>query len=627
MLSEIVITATVKSIATKLIDVGAGALKRKSNKILQALTNDNIIEHYTQNAVNRVFVFRTLIHGDKNVYLDEVYYPLKLDFYDDNPPIEVTEETKLPTHSPICIVGIAGQGKTTVMRKLFLEELVRKESLPFFISLRQVKDYESLTCEGLLHKHLTSNGIDCDIDDVCHLCKSKKISFYFDGFDEIPFNQRGFALDIITTIYERYRCPVTVTTRPETEITRAPGYDTYKVNFLDATDIFAILRNTITDYNAHDFIVNLLQTKSFLMESIRTPILLDIFIITSTALREDPNSISDYYDGLFSALLHRHDLIKNLTRTKKSNLPDRILEQSFALFSFFSLMNSKGDFSRLEINELFAKSATALKIDKLPEDIADDIIDGTNILVKDGYDNYVYIHKSIQEYFAAKCISTMNDAAKENIYNNFKKMSQYELGTSFMIMVSYLDSFSFIKFYILEKLHKAQCLNDNIITLLSKEDYIRHLESWTLEIDLEDLGCSSLSTQRTEHWEQIQYIEQISNYISLRRPILSLEAMGNDILMENGDKIANLVSKGTIKTLSKNDPRIEDLPNVNSTSVFIDIASTKRFIDNYDSIFDITYRNYIELVSIINKYIQENYHDKIESNDILNCMIDNIKFK
>ncbi|GKV98882.1 MULTISPECIES: NACHT domain-containing NTPase [Pectobacterium] len=627
MLSEILITTTVKSIAKKLIDAGVGAIKWQSNKILQALTNDKILDHYAQNAVNRVFVFRTLIHGDKNVYLDEVYYPLKLKHNDGNLSIEVTEKTKLPTHSPVCIVGIAGQGKTTVMRKLFLEELIRKESLPFFISLRQVKDYESLSCEELLHKHLILNGIDCEIKDVIYLCKSKKISFYFDGFDEIPFSQRVFALDTINKIYECYRCPVTVTTRPETEITRSAGYDTYHVNFLNRDDILAILENTVTDADAHDFIINLLESKDFLMESIRTPILLDIFVITSTALREDPNSISDYYDGLFTALLHRHDLIKNLTRVKKSNLPDRILEKCFSLFSFFSLMNSKGDFSRAEINELFAKSATALKVEKLPEDIADDIIGGTNILVKDGYDNYVYIHKSIQEYFAAKCVSTMDDSAKENIYNNYSKMESYQLGSSFMLMLSYLDSFSFIKLYIFEVLDQAQCLKDNLIITLPKKDFVHHLELWILEIDLENIGCFSLAAQRIGPWKQIHEIERISTYISTTRFEHSLDILGHNIMMVNGGKVARLVRNGIIKPLPKDDPRNKKLINKGSLNVIIEISSTKRYIDDYDAIFEKAYENYTSSVHIINKYIKEYYHNKIESNNILNCMIDKIKFK
>ncbi|HGH3371425.1 TPA: hypothetical protein ACJIK4_000885 [Kluyvera cryocrescens] len=175
MLSEALITATVKITATKLLDAGIGTLKRNGNKILRALNNDKILEIYTKNAVNRVFVFRTLTHGDKNVYLDEVYYPLKLTNSNSRLSIEVKDGTRLPKHSPICIIGIAGQGKTTVMRKLFLEELVQQETLPFFISLRQIKNYEDLTCEKLLLNHLRTNGIKCDLEDVEYLCDSQKI--------------------------------------------------------------------------------------------------------------------------------------------------------------------------------------------------------------------------------------------------------------------------------------------------------------------------------------------------------------------------------------------------------------------------------------------------------------------
>ncbi|SNY63930.1 NACHT domain-containing NTPase [Enterobacter sp. CC120223-11] len=627
MLSEALITTTVKIIATKLLDAGTGTLKRNGNKILRALKNDKILDKYTKNAVNRVFVFRTLTHGDKNVYLDEVYYPLKLNHSAYKSTIEVKDGTRLPNHSPICIIGIAGQGKTTVMRKLFLEELVEQETLPFFISLRQIKDYENLTCEELLLNHLQANGIKCDLEDVIYLCNSQKISFYFDGFDEIPFTQRTLALETINSAYEKYGCPIIVTTRPETEITRTAGFDTYNVDFLRKKDIDSILRKTVTDKDAYDFIIKLLITKAFLMQSIRTPILLDIFIITSTALREDPNSISDYYDGLFSALLHRHDLIKNLTRTKKSNLSDRILERCFSLFSFFSLMNSKGDFSRSEINDLFAKSASAMKIDKSPEGIADDIIDGTNILVKDGYDNYVYIHKSIQEYFAAKCISTMDDSAKANIYNNFKNMHQHQLSTSLMMMLSYLDGFDFVKLYILKKFQAADCLENELITKLEKKDYINHIGEWVLEINAADKRCSSLTTEHTGPWMQIEHVECIYSYLISDGVRQSLEFAGNEFMLERGDIIAEHVCNGDIKPLPPEHPKVKDTTPEVSENLFIELSSARSIINNYDELFDEPYESYSNSEIFINKYIKENYHDKIESTTILNSMIDNIKFK
>lgn len=627
MLSETIITTTVKALATKLIDTGVGAIKKRSNGILLALKNDKILNLYTQNAVNRVFVFRTLIHGDRNVYLDEVYHPLKLSESNKLDHIKVTNNTRLPDHTPICIIGIAGQGKTTVMRKLFLEELVAQKTLPFFISLRQIKNYDNLSCEELLLNHLRSNGIPCSMEDVTYLCESKKISFYFDGFDEIPFNQRNPALETINTIHDKYRCPVTVTTRPETEITHSAGYKTYHVNFLEKHDILSILKKTVSDNDAREFLLRLLETKEFLMQSIKTPILLDIFIITSTALREDPNSISDYYDGLFSALLHRHDLIKNLTRIKKSNLTDRILEKCFSLFSFFSLMNSKGDFTRAEINELFAKSASALKIESLPEHIADDIIDGTNILVKDGYDNYVYIHKSIQEYFAAKCISNMDDSAKENIYKNFCKMGSYQLGTSFMMMISFLDSFSFTKLFILEKLATTNSLKDNTIIRLQKEDYFKNIESWILEIDPDGQDCHSLTTKNVGPWDQMDVVEQLATYISARRFRQSLEIIGDNIMLRNGREIASSVSEGMITPLKMDDPRLEGHQADNENSVLIDIGSAKACIKDYHDILEKSYSAYAESETILSEYIKLNYHDKIESSNILNSMIDNINFK
>lgn len=115
---DIAIPIAIKSIVSGLIEFGGNEIKKKKNKILISLKSDKNIEKYIKNSVNKVFVFRTLLHGDRNVYLHEVYYPLNIKNVTTLQSTKIDDGTVLPSHSPVCIIGIAGQGKTTIMRKL-----------------------------------------------------------------------------------------------------------------------------------------------------------------------------------------------------------------------------------------------------------------------------------------------------------------------------------------------------------------------------------------------------------------------------------------------------------------------------------------------------------------------------
>lgn len=261
-LVELALPAAVKAIVSGLMSVGGGELKKQKNKILLSLNSDKTISKYIESSMSKVFVFRTLLHGDQNVFLHQVYYPLNIKNITKHNVIRVDDKTILPQHTPICIIGIAGQGKTTIMRKLFLEELVERKNLPVFINLRQIDDFKGLSCAQLLLQHLNSRGIDGEIADAHYLCKKGAISFFFDGFDEIPFNQRMYALKVIGEAHDRYGCKVIVTTRPDTEITRQPGYDIYNVEYLNSNMLYGVISKTIDDADTANNLKNMLEKKN-----------------------------------------------------------------------------------------------------------------------------------------------------------------------------------------------------------------------------------------------------------------------------------------------------------------------------------------------------------------------------
>lgn len=632
-LIELGLSVVIKSIASTLLSIGGEELRKSKNKILLSFTSDTIVDKYIKTSMNKVFVFRTLLHGDRNVYLHEVYYPLNIKNTSTNNVLLVEDNTILPPHTPICIVGIAGQGKTTIMRKLFLEELSAKKSLPIFINLRQIDDFQKLSCSQLLLDHLSSNGVDGTIEDAEYLCKKAMISFYFDGFDEIPFNQRMFALKTIAEAYDKYHCKVIVTTRPDTEITRIAGYDIYSVEYLKQEMLYSVINNIIDDVDTSASLISMLKAKEFIRESIKTPILLDIFIVTSRNLSNDPKSITDYYSGLFSALLYRHDLIKNLTREKKSGLVDRELEKCFSLFSFLSYFNEKSDFTRNDLLTYFDKSVKANKVNSTAEKVSDDIVDGTNLIVKDGYDHFVYIHRSIQEYFSAKFISLMKKEIKESIYDKLIKKDLHIENTNLLVMSSYLDPFCFSELYILKRLRRVDSFENKKIKTIPYELFKNAVSEWFLIYTKEGdhYTCDSMVSGGGEIWASVSTIYSIKSILFNGESQNYFNGFTENYMIKFAPIIQKNLKNGNLKPYSGADlDEVLDIYTPQdelSNKLILKFSSINLFIQESESINKKSYNEYIKNVGYINDFLKVNYFNKIEGDEILGGLVNDLGFE
>ncbi|WP_192958266.1 NACHT domain-containing protein [Serratia fonticola] len=622
------LTGVFETLGSKLAEAGINSTRLKANKIISSFKNKSIINKYLETAVYKVFVFRTITKGDRDVYLDEVYHPIKIlleNRKNRSGVIMVDEGCFIDVNGHAAIVGLAGQGKTTIMRKLFLEELVRKQRVPFFITLRQYNYPDKVRCEDILLDHLISNGIDCEIDDVIGLLATGKVIFYWDGFDEIKFKDRNNALKMISSIYDKYSCSSIITTRPDTEITRQPGVELYKVVQLSNEDVHAMIKKIISNDEVSDSIINYLDKKRFLQDTIRTPILIDILIVTSSSLNDEPNSIRDYYEHLFSALMFRHDLNKNYTREKQSSLGNKDLEEIFSFFSFLSFMDAKSDFTHESMLGYFSKSCQLKKLKVSEENVCSDIINGTNLVTRDGYNNYIYIHRSIQEYFSAKCISLFTSERKDSFLKNYCRLENGKKSMNLLILLRSIDPIGFYKYYLIPYLEKYNIIIGEKLNILSKEDVSDFCDSW-LAGAVKRVGGKSIRGVRgfamyEARWGQNHpYFENISHVGELLDSYNSHIDAGDYFIETHSDVLIDFISseKNADKLFEVSDPnmRFDDL-------CWVRIGNLKDSIPNYDEEFiEVYYDEYVKKMSDLQEIIDNEYFKKMESEiEVSNMLI------
>lgn len=445
--------------------------------ILSDFENEEIISKFSKKITSDVLTFRTLSNNGRNVRLEDVYYPLKVKIEDSGDVELLSDDKRLNYNGVIVISGSAGQGKTTILRKLFLEEIKEKKKLPIFINLRNIRFEKETSFLSIVKDFFESYGLVCSDDDVSLLLQSSKLKLFFDGFDEIYKDKREFALEVIRSSWNRYNCRTIVTTRPYTEIYKQSGFKNIKVELLQHDDVKGVLGKTVANKEKRDAIINLISSKDFFKDALVTPIMVDILTVSFYSLQSNPKTIADFYSALFRNIMFSHDNQKNWEREKFSDFDVDQLKDIFEAFSFYTFIEGIQNFDGAEIidccNESLSYVDQIKGLDYDSKKIMKDIVEGTNLISRDGIDFYTFIHKSIQEYHAAKFLSEVED--KESAY--YKLVFDLDVANyNFLRMLRDINDRDFSRYYVLKFLKTiAFKLDENQKVGFGTEKLIREI--------------------------------------------------------------------------------------------------------------------------------------------------------
>ncbi|EGQ9110194.1 NACHT domain-containing protein [Vibrio sp. Vb2424] len=388
-------------------------------EILQQLSENGAAERYVEKYVSKHLRMRTLHSPESDVYLDEVYTPLTLRVTSNNDELRVDDGFTLEFSKVINIIGIAGQGKSTILRKLFLEEIKKQKKFPFFIELRRVDKSGILS---YLKSNLEDIGLNVEEDALKILLQSNNIILLLDGFDEISNENRRSILNEIISIKNRFNCSVIVTSRPDTEICHETNITNLKVRHLGQNEIIDIINRLDSNKECTE-VIELIKQNDDLRSTLITPILVNLLYVCYPYLDVVPESVVDFYNKLFLTLYSRHDKIKNFNREKYSSISATTANDIFDALCFNSLNKDILEFDERSLVDQLTSALKLIGVDRDQlENIKQDIINITCLIQKDGFDRYVYLHKSVQEFHAAKFISNLPHEHKKKFYNKISSI-------------------------------------------------------------------------------------------------------------------------------------------------------------------------------------------------------------
>jgi hypothetical protein len=438
---EAIIATGIKKVSQAVLGVASTKAKEIAINKYKKAVGPRKLNKFAANC-NLYLYSRTLYSTHSNVYIDDYYVPLTISpMGGEEREIEVVD-LKFSSPGITNIIGKAGQGKSTILKKIFKNELCDGEKFPIFFELKNFKS-DSLTKQ--ISEWFKKKDLDIDEVVVKFLLKENKLALFLDAFDEINPDLHDDAVEEIESFSIAYpNLAIIITTRPDTQIINQLCVNNYKLNDINEIQIRDIFSNISGDDERVSSAMLELSKNNRVLAVINTPILAVLLFITYKVWTEIPNDLSSFYSKIFGTLLRWHDSLKSGKKIVRVSLPinDNKVEEIFERICFKSMTKSIADFSESELQCIIVEVLREKNIDiDLSADYARFIKDTTGILCSDGFDRVVFIHKSFQEYYSASYISKLSDVKKSKFYktvsNNKKRNSGYVNTLRFLANIDY----------------------------------------------------------------------------------------------------------------------------------------------------------------------------------------------
>jgi predicted NACHT family NTPase len=379
--------------------------------------------------------------------IDEIYFPAKIIGPKSFSKTIVHASELFAGKSRIAlIIGTAGQGKSVFLRYLCIQDLDLYGNIPLFVELRRISEGKNL--RTLLIEQLKTLGLgDVEPEATLNiLLNSGKSRIFLDGYDEIS---REYSLqvkiEINQLLSQHEKLEVLVTSRPgaiSQHLKDSFDITQHDIAPIPATDHDAFFRKIGVDLETKVRLIEAIsRSKAEIKGLLSTPLMLTLLVITCGRQQDLPDSLPEFYDSLFNVLSSTHDGTKpGYTRQKATSLSNSDLERLFSAFCFVSKSQFKrNSLTTRQFEETLEKSKEITNTRCTTEGFRTDITETVCIMLNDGLET-AFIHKSIQEYYAARFIHTLeNKTHAEKILKRIEENGLFEWNNELQFLEDFRD--------------------------------------------------------------------------------------------------------------------------------------------------------------------------------------------
>lgn len=447
MSSSVIAGALGKAAAPVAMNVLRSYGKQKYDELVASYTN--ILDKFIAASLYKCSKVKTLLNGEEPVDLADIY--VRTFFHNKSGSIaDASLLKKLQSENGAYVIsGLAGSGKSMFMKHAvckFIDEMVYHQRVPLFIEVRDLdhsRDTEPL--ENQLFAYCSSSDNNANFVQFLVGLKEGLFIIMLDGVDETPVDKLDIFLKKISAFHQRYRqCMLVASSRPGTKLSNISLFKTYQVSSMLIDQVLEVVERAPLELRRKQIFCKALSSglydkhQSFLSN----PLLVTIVLITFDDASRVPDYLTGFYGAAFDALFGRHDWSKGVyVRDHKSGLEKQQFEKVFMYFCYIAYLQGRYTFEKDQALSIVEQSLKQAKVNTLASSYIYDCVVSVCLLQTDE-PKITFVHRSFQEYFTAKLISSYSGPKLKKIIDFIVEKSETD---STFIMAAQINKESVIR--------------------------------------------------------------------------------------------------------------------------------------------------------------------------------------
>jgi hypothetical protein len=431
---------------TAFAQIIASITQRSKKKQIDAA----LVEQRLIGRAKHVKSVKTLLSTDNPVPIDKFYCPPRLTSHNLSFVPHSSDDFR---EDHVLIEGIAGQGKSILLRALCVDAILNHGRIAFFFELRKTDESKPLITTIL--ESLEELGLPRDMESLRYLTVAKGLEIYLDGFDEIDQKKQERIDREVEYLISNYRfLRIFASSRPHVNLSKNPSFWTYRIENLNQEDVSRLIEKLLPNETlAASLKAKLAFHKGRALDLLETPLLVTLLVAQYEQTQQIPEQLSEFYDSIFPVLFERHDSFKSpFQRPKHLKLTTHSYRKIFQQFCFFSLFLSSLVHDRTI--SMCKKACDSLIPGTDPEKFLQDVSEVSSLINEEGGE-WSFIHNSVQEYYAAAFMLSGSDAELERYSKMFRGIRNASSRDQVFRFAREIDEFRFVKFVELPFLQDA----------------------------------------------------------------------------------------------------------------------------------------------------------------------------
>lgn len=415
--------------------------------------NSNAFIAYYKRAYNNYSIINTLAFKERVKKLKDIYIPLTIYPVDNKKEKKLTKiegypKELLDKYSRILITDTAGMGKSTLMKRMFLDVIDGQFGIPIFIEFRRLNENNDILNEVAIQLGGLNDGFDKEILET--LFVDGEFIFFFDGYDEISSSNKAFVTrNIQDFVAKASNNKYILTSRPEEELACFGEFQEFRIRELKKVESYDLLRKYDISGKTSRLLISKLETGNYSMinEFLKNPLLVSLLFAAFDFKQTIPLKKHIFYRQVFDAYFDSHDLSKgdSYVHEKKSNLDLDDFDKVMRKIGYECLRKQKIEFEKDELLNIIDSAKSGFSNLKFAStSLLGDLLKAVPLFCQDGM-YYKWVHKSLQEYFAAEFIYKDSKNNQDAILTALYKSKKIDLYINLLDLYFDIDPVGFQK--------------------------------------------------------------------------------------------------------------------------------------------------------------------------------------